>query len=369
MTALFGRWLTPAPVNHTVWLAMAVTAPDIPELIRRSIPSGDASVSWDSILGPVQKFLTQVTEMLEGQVDLFEPEIAEHARYALDNRGKQLRPALVGLSAGAVGRIRPEHVTIAVLVEMVHLATLVHDDIMDGAYVRRGRPTVGSRWGNHLAVLLGDCLFAHAMKVAATLPVDDVFRSLALATNSVCTGEILQSNRRRRWDLSRADYLRMVELKTAELFAVAAELGGRHAGASPAEESALRHFALAAGTAYQVYDDCVDLFGSERVVGKSLGTDLATGKLTLPVIVLLERASPTDSAEVVGWLNQWSPDYLVGLHGLLESHDAMSECAHLIGNLLQKARTALEPLPQTGERKALESFTRFIASQTALLAR
>jgi len=345
---------------------MEVTVSEIPEFILKS-PAPE--VSWEGILGPAQAFLARVTEMLEAQVDQFEPEIADHARYALDNRGKQLRPALVGLCAGAVGKVRDDHVTIAVLVEMVHLATLVHDDIMDGAQVRRGRPTVGARWGNHLAVLLGDCLFAHAMKVAATLSAPDIFRSIARATSAVCSGEILQSNRRHRWDLPRTEYLRMVEMKTAELFAVAAELGGRHAGATESQEAALREFALASGTAYQIYDDCLDLYGSESAAGKSLGTDLATGKLTLPVIVLLERASPSDVAEITSWLNHWTPDYLVGLQALLESHGALPECSAVIEGLLQRARQALDPLPDSAERHALDVFTRFIASQTALLAR
>lgn len=348
---------------------MAVTAPAIPEIPRKTPSTGTSDLSWDPILNPVQGFLRRVTEQLEAQIDQFEPEIAEHARYALDNRGKQLRPALVGLSAGAVGRLRPEHLTIAVLVEMIHLATLVHDDIMDGAQVRRARPTVGARWGNHLAVLLGDCLFAHAMKMAASLSAQDVFRALAQATSAVCTGEILQSNRRHRWDLPRSEYLRMVEMKTAELFAVSAELGARHGGGTPAQVDALRDFALASGTAYQIYDDCLDLYGSETAAGKSLGTDLATGKLTLPMIVLLERATPADAAEITGWLHHWSPEHLPAIQDRLDSHGALAECSNVIEGLLTRARRALEQLPDTSERHALDVFTRFIARQTSLLAR
>lgn len=328
-----------------------------------------SEVSWEAILGPAQSFLGRVSERLEAQVAFFEPEIAEHARYALDNRGKQLRPALVGLCAGAVGQVKDEHVTIGVLIEMVHLATLVHDDIMDGAQVRRGRPTVGARWGNHLAVLLGDCLFAHAMKVASALSAKDIFSSIASATSAVCTGEILQTNRRRRWDLDRAEYLRMVEMKTAELFAVAAELGARCGGGSPAMEAALREFALASGTAYQVYDDCLDLFGKESVAGKSLGTDLATGKMTLPMIVLMERASASENAQLMAWLQSWSPEYLPRVQRLLEVHGALSESCSVIEELLQKARKALEVLPDSPSRGALKAFTHFIAHQTALLTR
>ncbi|MBN8246301.1 MAG: polyprenyl synthetase family protein [Verrucomicrobia bacterium] len=305
---------------------------------------------------------------MEAQVAQFEPEIADHARYALQNQGKQLRPALVALAAGTVGEVTDAHCTIATVVEMVHLATLVHDDIMDGARVRRNRPTVGSRWGNHLAVLLGDCLFAHAMKIAAALPADDIFRSLAVAASAVCTGEILQSNRRRRWNLRRADYLRMLELKTAELFAVAAELGGRHAGGSAEQQSALRRYGLAVGTAYQIYDDCLDLFGSENSAGKSLGTDLATGKITLPLILLLEHASATDRTEILGWLDRWDDSYSVGLRALLEQHGCLPASSTVIEGFLHEAHECLAELPRSPERAALDGLARLIAQQTALLA-
>lgn len=348
------------------WL-MEVTSSQVPEN-RRSASRRVSSPGWEEILGPVRDYLDLVSLRMEAEAAQFEPEIAEHARYALQGQGKQLRPALVALAAGAVGRTSGDHVTIGMVVEMVHLATLVHDDVMDGASVRRSRPTVGARWGNHLAVLLGDCLFAQAMKVAAALPADDIFRSLAVAASAVCTGEILQSNRRRRWNLRRSDYLKMLEMKTAELFAVATELGARHAGGTREQQQALRDYGLALGTAYQIYDDCLDLFGTENAAGKSLGTDLATGKVTLPLILLLEHASPSDHAEIIGWLERWDPAYSIGLRALLQQHGCLQESAATIDALLVRARAALSTLPCTPERDALERFPRLIMRQTALLA-
>ena len=159
----------------------------------------------------------------------------------------------------------------------------------------------------------------------------------------------------------------MLELKTAELFAVAAELGVRHAGGSVEQQRAIREYGLAVGTAYQIYDDCLDLFGTENAAGKSLGTDLATGKLTLPVIVLLEHASPSDHAEIIGWLDRWEPAYEVGLRALLEQHDCLAESALTIESLLIRGREALSTFSFTPEREALERFTRLIARQTSLL--
>src|SRR5579871_1660692 len=151
---------------------------------------------------------------------------------------------------------------------MVHLATLVHDDVMDEAEIRRGRLTLAANWGNEIAVLVGDCLFAHALKLAASFPTPEVCRAVAAATNTVCTGEIRQTQQRRNLELNRAEYFSILQMKTAELFALSCELGAALSGGSASDRAALRRYGLALGTAYQIYDDCLDLFGSEAAVGK-----------------------------------------------------------------------------------------------------
>ncbi len=322
---------------------------------------------WEQIVHPVRPFLDRVTRRLAAQVDAFEPEIAEYTRYALANQGKQLRPALVALSGEAAGGVNEDLVTVAVIIEMVHLATLVHDDIMDGAALRRGRPTLGTRWGSEVSVLVGDCLFAHALALAADFPTPDVCRAVARATRTVCTGEILQTHRRRRWGMPRPEYFRLLEMKTAELFALACELGGRLAGGSTEQTAALRRFGLALGTAYQVYDDCLDLYGSEDDAGKSLGTDLANGKVTLPLLVFLERATPAERSQLIGWLERWDPGYFVGLRSMLESHHALTESTGVIDDYLIGARTALSDLPPGPGTESLVRLTHFLAQQAAAL--
>src|SRR6059058_5018648 len=261
--------------------------------------------SWKQIVEPVEPFLEAVARRLAEQVQTFDPDIASYAQYALTNQGKQLRPALVALSAGSVGRPNDNLITVAVIIEMVHLATLVHDDVMDEAVLRRQRPTLAANWGNQISVLLGDCLFAHALKLAASFPTPAICRAVSAATKTVCSGEILQTHRQRQFRFSREEYFKVLEMKTAELFALSCELGAWLSGSAPAERAALRQFGLALGTAYQVYDDCLDLFGCEASVGKSLGTDLATGKLTLPVLVALERAGAADRAKLEKLIKQW----------------------------------------------------------------
>ena len=228
----------------------------------------DPNRSWKKITGHVEPFLHAVGEQLTRQVNDFDPQIVPYAQYALNGNGKHLRPTLVALSANAVGTVSDAHVTAAVIIEMVHLATLVHDDVMDAAEIRRGRPTLAENWGNEIAVLFGDCLFAQALKLAASFPTPEVCRAVAMATNTVCTGEILQTQHRRNFQLSRREYFRVIEMKTAELFTLSCELAAFLGGAMPEHRAALRQFGTAFGTAYQVYDDCLDLFGTESEAGQ-----------------------------------------------------------------------------------------------------
>src|SRR3954470_537482 len=248
----------------------------------------DPPYSWKEIIEPVEPFLHSVGSRLMKQVTSFEPDLVSYAEYALTGNGKHLRPALVALTANSLGKPQDAHVTVAVIIEMVHLATLVHDDVMDEAEIRRGRLTLAANWGNDIAVLFGDCLFAQALKLAASFPTPEICRAVAMATNTVCSGEILQTQHRRDFQFTQEKYFKVLEMKTAELFALSCELSALLSGANADMRSQLRRFGLAFGTAYQVFDDCVDLFGSERSAGKSLGTDLAKGKLTLPVLLAWE---------------------------------------------------------------------------------
>src|SRR5256886_6498651 len=188
---------------------------------------------------------------------------------------------LVALSAFAMGKITDSHVTVAVIIEMVHLATLVHDDVMDEAEIRRGKLTLAANWGNEIAVLFGDCLFAQALKLAASFPTPEICREVAMATNTVCSGEILQTQHRRDFQFTRENYFKVLEMKTAELFALSCDLSACLSGSGPEQRARWRQFGLAFGIAYQLYDDCVDLFGSEALAGKYLGPDLAEGKLAV----------------------------------------------------------------------------------------
>jgi octaprenyl-diphosphate synthase len=317
--------------------------------------------------GSIEAFLQAVARRLKEQIQEFDPEIAAYAEYALSGQGKQLRPALVALAGGAAGEINKGHELAAVIIEMVHLATLVHDDVVDEAEIRRGRPTLAANWGNELSVLVGDCLFAQALKLAASFPTPEVCRNVAAATNTVCAGEILQNQRCRHLDLSRAEYFKVVAMKTGELFALSCDLGAYLSDAAASRRTALRQFGLALGTAYQIYDDCVDLFGSEAETGKSLGTDLAKGKLTLPMLALLERVGGDDRLRLRAWLEDWHPRHFPELLKLLRDHGALEETRRSVQQYLVKARQMLGGLPESEFRLSLLWLTHYLAQQTEAL--
>jgi octaprenyl-diphosphate synthase len=249
-------------------------------------PSG--SVTMASLTKPLAPLMASLDAFLDAEDACFEPEVRELVRYTFAHSGKRLRPILVFFSGwGGAGR-KEDLVKAAAVVEMVHLATLVHDDILDGATLRHKAPTLVAQNGAHVAVLLGDALFSEALRLAAQFPTTEVCRTVALATRNVCSGEIGQTFQRGNDRLSREAYFRVIELKTAELFRAACYLGAFVGGYGDAFAKAADRYGMHLGTAYQIYDDLADLMGDEATIGKTLGTDLASGKFTLPLLILMD---------------------------------------------------------------------------------
>ncbi|WP_221030638.1 polyprenyl synthetase family protein [Actomonas aquatica] len=246
---------------------------------------------------------------LREQIESFETEIRDMADYCIDTSGKRIRPSLVFLSGWRNETVNPALVKVAAVIELVHLATLVHDDIMDEADIRRGRDTAVRSFGPEAAVLLGDALFAHALHLAAQFPTTEVCSAVAESTRRVCAGEIIQTMRRGTTEISRADYFRVIDLKTAELFRVSCRLGARLAEFSDAFVDAAATYGRQLGIAYQIYDDLADFFGEEARIGKTLGTDLVSGKLTLPLLELGDALPEDERAGLVAELTgQAKPD-------------------------------------------------------------
>ena len=250
-----------------------------------------AATSLAQVARLIQPHLEEVEARIAQQAAAFDPALEGYVVYALGSRGKRLRPLLALLAGGATGKINSEHVDLAVIVELIHIATLLHDDVMDEAERRRAQPTANARWGNSLSVLLGDCLFAHALTLSTNFENADIGRTIARTAATVCSGEMIQTQRRFDLTLTVRDYLHIVEMKTGSLFSAAAELAALISEADPNVIETVKNFGFQIGTAYQIYDDCLDLAGSESATGKTLGTDLRKGKFTLPVLIFLRSAS------------------------------------------------------------------------------
>jgi octaprenyl-diphosphate synthase len=262
------------------------------EVSARSAGSGIVGLSpLARVARLVQPHLEEVGARIAQQAAAFDPALEGYVVYAVGSRGKRLRPLLALLAGGATGKINSNHVDLAVIVELIHIATLVHDDVMDEAERRRAQPTANARWGNSLSVLLGDCLFAHALTLSTNFENTDISRAIARTAATVCSGEMIQTQRRFDLTLTVQDYLRIVEMKTGSLFSAAAELAAVISDADSNVVEASRNFGMQVGTAYQIYDDCLDLAGTESATGKTLGTDLRKGKFTLPVLIFLRSAS------------------------------------------------------------------------------
>jgi octaprenyl-diphosphate synthase len=280
------------------------------KIFTRNALRGIAAAKLQHSIELINPHLYAVEERIREQARAFDPAIEGYISYAVGSSGKRLRPALALLSGAATGTICPSHIDLAVTLELIHLASLIHDDIMDGAEIRREQPTVNAKWGNTLSVLLGDCLFAHALKLAAAFPNSEITRRIAQAASDVCSGEIIQTQRRYDLNLALDEYFQIIEMKTAALFAAAAELGALISGASPEVITAMKTYGLKLGTAYQMYDDCLDIAGTEDNAGKTLGSDLRKGKLTLPVIYLLQSVDKEEHHRFSQILLTGTPDEL-----------------------------------------------------------
>ena len=257
---------------------------------------------FHEVYEPVKDFLCDLDQFLHSQVEGLEPEVQPHVRYVLGHSGKRLRPILVAYSAfqgPAYAERYQDLIKLAAVVEFVHLATLVHDDILDEADTRHRQATVAHKYGAAAAVLVGDVLFAHALSLAAEFETTEVCRCVARATARVCAGEVSQTYQRGTVNYDRAHYYRVIDLKTAELFAVSCYLGARVAGYGQEIARAIELFGRKLGCAYQMLDDLVDLCSDEATAGKTLGTDLQKGKFTLPLLMVLEKLSVAAAKELL----------------------------------------------------------------------
>ncbi|HVU87779.1 MAG TPA: polyprenyl synthetase family protein [Pirellulales bacterium] len=321
--------------------------------------SGSAQkVLLERLYLPIAGELAQAEEILRAELRSKFPFVDELVRHSFRLGGKRLRPALVLLAAKATGTVCHDHLVLAAVMEMIHTATLVHDDVLDQANLRRHLDTINARWGNESSVLLGDYLFTHSFYLASTLGTTYACQTIGKATNIVCEGELRQIASRGDYDLSEQAYLDIIEAKTAELCSCCCRLGAHYAGAEAAVEESLARFGRYLGIAFQIVDDLLDMQGDEDTTGKSLGTDLEQRKPTLPLIRLLAQADATQRGKIVAALDA-DPCCPGALDPWFDASDALAYTRDKARWFADQARAELAQLPASDARAVLEVVAEF----------
>lgn len=278
--------------------------------------------------------------------------------------GKRLRPALVHLCAGLVGKPTHEHAALGAIVEALHLSSLLHDDVLDGADTRRRHPTLNALHGNEIPILLGDLLYARAFSLSLTLSSPHASNELAEASVAICRGEIEQSFLRFRPDLDDAAYFRVIGDKTAALYGASCSLGAIYSGSDEATVNATRRFGVSLGMAFQIIDDCLDVVGDEGLVGKSLGTDLETGKMTLPTLRLARRLQGEDKRRFLKLLQQpVEGSRRQALRAAFDLDAIVAECQGEANTHIDACQSVLEGFDDGPERQSLMRLCSFVLSR------
>ncbi|MFN3377466.1 MAG: polyprenyl synthetase family protein [Burkholderiaceae bacterium] len=273
------------------------------------------------------------------------PLVAQISHYIIAAGGKRLRPALLLLICGSLGYKGSERFNLAAVVEFIHTATLLHDDVVDESTLRRGRATANESFGNPASVLVGDFLYSRAFQMMVSAGSMHIMEILSDATNVIAEGEVLQLMNMHDASLDEEGYLRVIRSKTAKLFEASARLGAVLAGAPLATETACATYGQALGTAFQIIDDVLDYDGVTAEMGKNLGDDLREGKSTLPLIAAMQRGTPEESALIRRAIEQGSTEHLKDIVAIVRNTGALDVARQAAAAEAQRAIDAISGLP------------------------
>ncbi len=326
-------------------LGQALTAREILDLVKHDLERVEREISLESV----------------ASVDA----VTAIASYLQAGGGKRLRPILVLLASRLVGGVTDGTIRMAAVVEMIHTATLVHDDVIDIAKTRRGRPSTNALWGNHTCVLAGDWLYMQAFQMALRERNFRVLDLLIALTQMMVEGELLQLERIGKIHVSEADYMELVDRKTASLFSACARLGAMMGAADEATEARMGEFSWNLGIAFQLVDDVLDFTSNEKVLGKPVGSDLREGKVTLPLIYALEDATPEERKLVNTVLEDGNYDRapFASILRLLERHRGLDRVRERAQAFTDKARAIVNEFPDSPYQRALTALTELVTDR------
>ena len=322
----------------------------------------------DDIRQPVSEALRELDRLVERHFADDKSPVAEMLAYALAARGKGVRPLTVLLSAtinSASGRAGTRAHLAAMLVEMIHVASLVHDDVIDESMMRRGRPSVNARWQSRNAVVVGDYILARAMTVGLSSAQYDLVQHITNSITVLCEGEVLQSRHAADRDTDREAYLEIIRRKTASLLAVSASAGAIAAGASAERVETMRRYGEALGMAFQIKDDILDYTGADSATGKPACNDLREGKITLPLIALLERTDEAQRSELLGLLGRCreEDEAVAGLCRRVAEGGGIEAAQHAMYSYLHRAEALLADYDDSPARNSLIALCRYVGER------
>lgn len=300
---------------------------------------------------------SRVNELIIRRLASDVPLVEKIAQYIIESGGKRLRPLLVLLASQAAGYRKSEHLKLAAVIEFLHTATLLHDDVVDTSDMRRGRSTANARWGNAPSVLVGDFLYARAFEMMVELKSLQIMDVLSHATAVIAEGEVMQLMNVKNPDLSEEQYLQVIHNKTAMLFEAASHTGALLAGADPAQEQGLRDYGKHLGLAFQLVDDVLDYRGDAETMGKNVGDDLAEGKTTLPLIHAMSRGTEDERQLIRQAIRKGGLDDLPRILDIVERSGALDYTMTRAREQADLARACLDSLPDSEHKLAMELLT------------
>jgi len=323
-----------------------------------------ADLSIDDIYQLIGGDLDSVNQLIKKRLHSEVALINQLSNYIIYSGGKRLRPVLVLLSARALGYEANQHINLAAIVEFIHTATLLHDDVVDASDKRRGNDTANAIWGNEAAVLVGDFLYSRAFQMMVDCNSMRIMEILSDATNTIAEGEVLQLLNCHDPDTSEQRYMDVIHFKTAKLFEAAGQLGAVISNASPEQEFAMAKYGMYLGTAFQLVDDVLDYSSSSDEIGKNIGDDLAEGKPTLPLIRAMTTGSPEHNSVIRKAITEGGREHIAEVMNAIEATDAIEYTAKIARDEANRALEMLSNIPDSRFKDALSSLAEFSINRT-----
>lgn len=316
-----------------------------------------------SIYSLIEDDMTAVDNLIQQRLQSDVALINQLGFYIINSGGKRLRPAIAILSAKACGYEGDKHINLATIIEFIHTATLLHDDVVDNSAMRRGQETANNLWGNEASVLVGDFLYTRSFEMMVEMDSMQLMKILSSTTNIIAEGEVLQLLNCHDADTTEARYLEVIHHKTAKLFEAAGQLGAVISRSADDIEQAMARYAMHLGSAFQLVDDLLDYSQSSETIGKNIGDDLAEGKPTLPLIHAMRQGTDQQAAIIREAIEQGQRDRIDEIITIINETGAIDYTAHAAAQEVAYAKQALATLPETDYKRALLSLADFSISR------